>query len=166
MFIVKRLAIRHNRPPQSIGVAVFMTDSIWARPFTVEELQERFGTSMAAHLGIRITEIGPDYLKATMPVSDKVLQPMGLVHGGANVALAETVGSIAANMLVDREKHACVGQEINANHVRAVREGSVTAIAKPAYVGRSSQVWDIRLYDDKNKLTCISRLTMAVINAR
>jgi 1,4-dihydroxy-2-naphthoyl-CoA hydrolase len=143
-----------------------MTESIWPRPFTAEELQERFGGTLAGHLGIRITEVGPDYLKATMPATEKVFQPMGLVHGGANVALAETVGSVAANMLVDREKYACVGQEINANHVRGVRQGTVTAIAKPAYIGRTSQVWDIRLYDDNNKLTCISRLTMAVIKVQ
>ncbi|MCW8195292.1 hotdog fold thioesterase [Proteobacteria bacterium 005FR1] len=143
-----------------------MTESIWPRPFTAEELQERFGGTLAGHLDIRITEVGPDYLKATMPATEKVFQPMGLVHGGANVALAETVGSVAANMLVDREKYACVGQEINANHVRGVRQGTVTAIAKPAYVGRTSQVWDIRLYDDNNKLTCISRLTMAVIKVQ
>jgi 1,4-dihydroxy-2-naphthoyl-CoA hydrolase len=143
-----------------------MTESIWPRSFTTEELQARFGGTLAGHLGITITEVGPDYLKAAMPATEKVFQPMGLVHGGANVALAETVGSIGANMLVDREKYACVGQEINANHVRGVREGTVTAIAKPAYVGRTSQVWDIRLYDDKNRLTCISRLTMAVIKVR
>lgn len=143
-----------------------MTDSIWAQPFTLEEINERFGTTMAAHLGIVITEIGPDFLKAEMPVSEKVFQPMGLVHGGANVALAETVGSIGANMLVDRNTSFCVGQEINANHVRGVREGTVTAIASPAYVGRVSQVWDIRLYDNNNKLTCISRLTMAVVERK
>lgn len=143
-----------------------MTEIIWPRSFTVEELEQRFGGTLAGHLGIKITEIGPDYLKATMPATEKVFQPMGLVHGGANVALAETVGSVAANMLVDRQKYVCVGQEINANHVRGVREGTVSAVAKPAYVGRTSQVWDIRLYDDRNRLTCISRLTMAVINAR
>lgn len=143
-----------------------MTDAIWARPFTIEEISKRFGGTLAGHLGITITEIGPDFLKAEMPVTEKVHQPMGVVHGGANVALAETVGSIGANMLVDREKFACVGQEINANHVRAVREGKLTAVAKPAYIGRSSQVWDIRLYDDNNKVTCISRLTMAVIQVK
>jgi 1,4-dihydroxy-2-naphthoyl-CoA hydrolase len=141
-----------------------MSEPIWKEPFTLEEIAQRFGNTMSAHLGIKITEIGNDFLKATMPVTDNVKQPMGLVHGGANVALAETVGSIGANMLVDRTKFACVGQEINANHLRAVREGTVTAIAKPDYIGRTTQVWDIRLYDDREKLTCISRLTMAVIS--
>jgi len=139
---------------------------IWATPYTAEELQERFGTTLASHLGIVFTEVGPDYLKAAMPVTENIHQPMGLVHGGANVALAETVGSVGANMLVDRENYACVGQEINANHVRGVRDGTITAIGRPVYVGRSSQVWDIRLYDDRERLTCISRLTMAVIEAR
>ena len=143
-----------------------MAKSIWNKPFTLQQIAERFGNTMSAHLGIQIVEVGDDYLKATMPVSDNVKQPMGLVHGGANVALAETIGSIGANMLVDREKFACVGQEINANHVRAVRDGTVTAIAKPDYIGRTTQVWDIRLYDDKQRLTCVSRLTMAVIVRR
>jgi len=140
-----------------------MSKPIWNKPFTLQQIAERFGNTMSAHLGIKVIEVGDDYLKATMPVSDKIKQPMGLVHGGANVALAETIGSIGANMLVDREKFACVGQEINANHLRAVREGFVTAVAKPAYIGRTTQVWDIRLYDDRQRLTCVSRLTMAVI---
>lgn len=140
-----------------------MTDSIWPQPFTPDDVSGNIGNTLAGQLDISITEVGPDYLKAEMPVSEKVFQPMGLVHGGANVALAETVGSIAANMMLDREKFAAVGQEINANHVRGVRKGKVTAIARPAYVGRTSQVWDIRLYDDRGKLSCISRLTMAVI---
>lgn len=136
---------------------------IWKEPFTLEQIKERFENTMSANMGIKIVEIGPDYLKAIMPVSDNVRQPMGLVHGGANVALAETVGSIGANMLVDRAQFACVGLEINANHLRSVRDGEVTAIAKPDYVGKTTQVWDIRLYDDREKLTCVSRLTMAVI---
>ena len=140
-----------------------MSKPIWKQAFTLEQIASRFENTLSAHLGIKITEVGDDYLKAVMPVTDNVKQPMGLVHGGANVSLAETVGSIGANMLVDREKFACVGLEINANHLRAVRDGTVTAIAKPDYIGRTTQVWDIRLYDDKNRLTCISRLTMAVI---
>ena len=140
-----------------------MADSIWNKPFTLEDIARRFENTLSAHLGIRVTEIGDDYLKAIMPVTPQVMQPMGLVHGGANVALAETLGSIGANLLVDPTRFICVGQEINANHVRGVRSGTVTAIAKPAYIGRTSQVWDIRLYDDREKLTCVSRLTMAVI---
>ncbi|MGQ9425077.1 hotdog fold thioesterase [Gilvimarinus sp. F26214L] len=141
-----------------------MTESIWFRPYTIEELTERFNNrTLADYLDMKVVEIGPDYLKGEMPVSEKIHQPMGLVHGGANVALAETLGSVGANMVVDREKYACVGQEINANHVRGVREGKVTGVARPVYLGRTSQVWDIRLYDDRERLTCISRLTMAVI---
>lgn len=143
-----------------------MADAIWVAPLTVEQINDNARNTLASHLDITITELGPDYLKAEMPAARKVFQPMGLVHGGANVVLAETVGSIGANMLVDRDAYVCVGQEINANHVRGVRQGTVTAIAKPGYVGRSSQVWDIRLYDDKDRLTCISRLTMAVISQK
>lgn len=143
-----------------------MSDSIWLRPFTLEDLGRQTANTLAEHLGISITEIGPDFLKAEMPISAKVHQPMGVVHGGANVALAETVGSVGANMLVDLEKFACVGQEINANHLRPVRDGKLTAIAKPVFVGRTSQVWDIRLYDDRQKLSCICRMTMAVIRQK
>lgn len=139
------------------------TKPIWNKIFSVEELRERLGHTMSEHLGIRITEIGDDYLKGTMPVNDKTRQPLGLVHGGANVTLAESLGSVGANMVVDREKYFCVGQEINANHVRSVRDGVVTGIARPDYVGKSSQVWTIKLYDDNDNLTCISRLTMAVL---
>ena len=136
---------------------------IWHKIFSVEELRARLGHTMSEHLGIRITEIGDDFLKGTMPVNEKTRQPLGLVHGGANVTLAESLGSVGANMVVDREKYFCVGQEINANHLRSVREGLVTGIARPEYVGKSSQVWSIKLFDDNEKLTCISRLTMAVL---
>ena len=139
------------------------TKSIWHSVFSVEELRQRLGHTMAEHLGIRITEIGEDFLKGTMPVSEQTRQPLGLVHGGANVTLAESLGSVGANMVVDREKYFCVGQEINANHVRSVSKGLVTGIAKPEYIGKASQVWSIKLYDDDNNLTCISRLTMAVL---
>lgn len=113
-----------------------------------------------------LTELGPDYLKVSMPVTEQVHQPMGLLHGGASVALAETAGSIGANLIVNPEQGVCVGQEINANHLRGVRGGVVTATARPVHIGSSSQVWDIRIHDERERLICISRLTMAVIKPR
>ena len=114
-------------------------------------------------LGIEITEVGPDYIRGTMPADTRTFQPFGLVHGGANVLLAETLGSIGANLLVDNSQFYCVGQEVNANHLRGVRSGKVTGTAKLWHAGKSSQVWNIELHDDSGKLSCISRLTMAVV---
>jgi 1,4-dihydroxy-2-naphthoyl-CoA hydrolase len=143
-----------------------MTKSIWHHPFTLEDLRLRLHDTMAAYLGIEIIEIGADYLTAIMPLTERTRQPLGLMHGGANVVLAESVGSVAANMVVDQTKYFCVGQEINANHVRAVREGSVTAVATLDYHGKTSHVWSIKIYDDRQRLSCISRLTMAVLDRR
>jgi len=137
--------------------------AIWFAPVTVDELNKRFGNTLFTHLSMSFTEIGNNYLVATMPVTESVHQPMGLLHGGANVALAETVGSGAANLVLDKSECYAVGQEINANHVRGVRSGMVTATATPAYIGRSSHVWEIKIVNDDNKLSCISRLTMAVV---
>ena len=119
------------------------------------------GTAMRP-LGIEFTEIGPDYLRATMPVDERTRQPYGLLHGGASVLLAETLGSTAGGMCVD-EGEGVVGIEINANHLRGVREGEVTGTARPLHVGRSTQVWEIRIEDPRGRLACISRLTLAVI---
>ena len=119
------------------------------------------GTAMRP-LGIEFTEIGPDYLRATMPVDERTRQPYGLLHGGASVLLAETLGSTAGGMCVD-DGEGVVGIEINANHLRGVREGEVTGTARPLHVGRSTQVWEIRIEDPRGRLACISRLTLAVI---
>ena len=127
---------------------------------------ERARNTLAAHLGIRVIEIGPDYLRATMPVNSQTHQPMGVLHGGASVALAETVGSLAANMCVDPEKYVCLGQEINANHLRPVSSGIVTATARPFHLGNRSQVWHIEIRDERDKLICVSRLTMAVVERK
>ena len=116
-------------------------------------------------LGIRFTEIGPDYVRGTMPVDARTHQPYGLLHGGASVALAETLGSTAAGLCVE-EGQGVVGIEINANHLRGVREGIVTGTARPLHVGRSTQVWEIRIEDEAGQLVCISRLTLAVIRKR
>ncbi|MCQ8896127.1 hotdog fold thioesterase [Limnobacter humi] len=114
-------------------------------------------------LGIQITEIGPDYIRGTMPAEPRTFQPFGLVHGGCNVVLAETLGSVGANLVVDNSQYYCVGQEVNANHLRGVRSGTVTGTATLLHAGRTSQVWSIELRDDAGKLSCISRLTMAVV---
>jgi uncharacterized protein (TIGR00369 family) len=116
-------------------------------------------------LGIVFTELGPDYVRGTMPVDARTRQPYGLLHGGASVLLAETLGSTAAGLCVDDDE-GVVGIEINANHISAVREGEVTGTARPVHVGRSTQVWEIRIEDAGGRLVCLSRLTLAVIRRR
>ena len=142
------------------------TSSIWRVQATPEQLIERARNTLAEHLGIRITEIGPDYLRATMPVNPHTHQPNGILHGGASVALAETIGSVAANLCVDMEKFVCVGQEINANHVRSVASGLVTGTARPFHIGGRSQVWGIEIRDESDRLICVSRITMAVVERK
>jgi len=140
--------------------------TIWYRPYTLDELQRLNTGSMAEHLDIRFTEIGPDYLRATLPVDERTRQPFGLLHGGASVSLAETLGSVASNCCVDSAKFYCVGQEINANHIRSARTGHVVGTARPVHLGGRSHVWDIRIEDDQGRLTCVSRLTMSVLESR
>lgn len=122
------------------------------------------GTAIAT-LGIVFSEIGPDHLSATMPVDERTHQPYGLLHGGASVLLAETLGSSAGNLCVPADK-LCVGIEINANHLRAVREGQVTGTARALHVGGTTQVWEIRIEDERGRLVCVSRLTLAVVARR
>lgn len=122
--------------------------------------------TMVTHLGIEFTGIGDDFLEATMPVDHRTIQPMGLLHGGANVALAETLGSLAASLTVDPEKQAVVGLEINANHLKSVRSGKVKGIAKPIHLGKSTQVWEIKIFNEAEQLCCISRLTMAILDKK
>ncbi len=119
--------------------------------------------SLAAHLGIVVIAVGDDFLTATMPVDSRTVQPHGRLHGGASVALAETVGSLAANLTLDPARQIAVGLEINANHIRPVKQGLVTATARPEALGRTTQVWSIRIVDELDRLVCISRLTMAII---
>jgi len=121
---------------------------------------------MSGLLGIRFTEIGPDFLRATMPVTEKTHQPFGQLHGGAYVTLAETVGSVASLLAVDDQQYLCVGQEVNANHLRAKSSGTVTATARPLHLGGRSHVWHIEIRDEDERLICVSRLTMAVIERR
>lgn len=142
--------------------------SIFTVPATVEDINttQIIDGQMAKHLGIEITEIGPDYMAAKMPVDHRTIQRIGIMHGGASLALAETVGSIAASYCIDQENFFIVGQEINANHIRSVREGFVHAKATPLHLGRSSHVWDIRITNDEGKLVCVSRFTAAVLKKR
>jgi 1,4-dihydroxy-2-naphthoyl-CoA hydrolase len=135
--------------------------SIWRSLRTLDELNAPKAT-LISHLGIKIIEIGPDFLRGTMPVDARTTQPYGLLHGGASVALAESLGSAGAAMCVDAE-YQVVGQEINANHVRAVRSGLVTGTTRPVHIGGRTHVWTIDIVNDSGKLVCISRLTMAVI---
>jgi 1,4-dihydroxy-2-naphthoyl-CoA hydrolase len=135
---------------------------IWFRPYTLDQLRF-FHASLPLHLGIEFTEIGPDFLRARMPVDDRTRQPYGILHGGASVALAETLGSTAAGLVVDPDKYRVVGQEINANHVRAVSEGFVIGTTRPLHVGKRSHVWEIRIEDEQDRLVCISRITMFVM---
>jgi 1,4-dihydroxy-2-naphthoyl-CoA hydrolase len=138
--------------------------SIWRTQTSVEQLQVHSRNTLVDTIGIRVTEIGPDYVRATMPVSPRTHQPTGVLHGGASVALAETVGSLAANLCVDQARYVCLGQEINANHLRPVSSGIVTATARPFHIGKRSHVWGIEIRDEQEKLVCVSRLTMAVVD--
>ena len=142
------------------------TKPIWRVQATPEQLRARSRNTLAEWLDIRVTEIGPDYLRATMPVNSHTHQPQGILHGGASVALAETVGSLAANLCVDVTKYVCVGQEINANHLRPASSGLVTGTARPYHVGGRSQVWGIEIRDENDKLVCVSRITMAVVERK
>lgn len=119
--------------------------------------------TLSQTIGIKISEIGDDYLKATMPATPAIHNPIGIVHGGANVALAETVASYAANFAVDFERYYCVGQEINANHLKASRDGLLTATARAVHLGKRSSVWQVQIHNSKGELCCISRMTAAVV---
>jgi 1,4-dihydroxy-2-naphthoyl-CoA hydrolase len=121
---------------------------------------------MAARIGIEFTAIGEDFLEATMPVDHRTHQPLGLLHGGASVTLAETLGSVAATLCVDETKQFCVGLEINANHIRGVKDGYVKGITKPIHIGKKTQVWEIRITTASGELVCISRITMAVLDRK
>lgn len=137
---------------------------IWYnKQITIPDFESWSKNTLAEHLSIQFTELGDDYLKATMPVDHRTRQPYGLLHGGASVALAETLGSVCSALVVNNEKFMCVGIEINANHIRSARSGLVTGICKPIHIGGSTHVWDIRINDAHNKLLCVGRLTVAIL---
>ncbi len=139
---------------------------IWKQDTDLARVNGWSNNTMIETLGIAITEIGDDYLRGTMPVDHRTHQPFGLLHGGASVALAETLGSIAAILTLDPAHELAVGLDINANHVRGVRSGIVTGTARPLHIGRTTQVWEIRIENEAGSLVCTSRLTMAVVPAR
>jgi 1,4-dihydroxy-2-naphthoyl-CoA hydrolase len=136
---------------------------IWKQQATLDLVNGWSPNTMIATLGIRFTDIGDDYLRGTMPVDARTLQPYGLLHGGASVSLAETLGSAAAMLCVDPDRELAVGLDINANHVRGVTKGTVTGTARPVHLGRTTQVWEIRIEDEQQRLVCIARLTVAVV---
>lgn len=138
-------------------------ESIWSVRATLEELNEMRRDTMLDRLGIEFSEIGPDFLKGTMPVDGRTRQPYGILHGGANVALAETLGSMAANLCVEAEKEICVGLDISANHVRQVVSGEVSGTARPLHIGGRTHVWEIRIDNSEGRLVSICRLTMIVL---
>ena len=137
--------------------------AIWFREISIEDLNRSGKNTMSEFLGIEFTEIGEDFLVATMPVSERTKQPIGILHGGANMVLAETIASTAANSVIDLTHSYCVGLEINANHIRSVKQGLVRAITSPIHLGRSTQVWQINIFNEEGKQTCVSRMTASVI---
>ena len=139
--------------------------AIWKREFTLESLNAGAQQTLISHLGICYSAIGEDFLQATMPVISITQQPMGLLHGGASVVLAETLGSVAGNLCVDPSR-CCVGLEINANHVRAKRHGLVTGTTRPLHLGATTQLWQIEIHDEAQHLICTSRITLAVLKKK
>ena len=140
---------------------------IWHHSPRIEQLNEMMGDkTIMSLLGIRITEIGEDYLRGTMPADQRTHQVYGVVHGGANVVLTETLGSMACALTIDINKYQCYGQHVDATHLRSVSTGLVTGTARPVHLGRRSQVWEIKLEDDEGVTTCVSRLIMAVVPTR
>lgn len=140
--------------------------SIWYQPFTVEELQQFVRNTLFDHLGIEFIEIGEDYLKATMPVDHRTKQPYGLLHGGSNAALAESLASIAATLTVDYQKQFAVGVELNVNHLRPVTRGKVTGVARPIKLGKTVHVWDIHIFNEQEQLSAVSRLTLMIVDKK
>ncbi|HEY0229754.1 MAG TPA: hotdog fold thioesterase [Dokdonella sp.] len=137
--------------------------SLWKSPIDLDRINAWNRNTLVEHLGMRVTEIGEDFVRGTMPVDARTHQPFGLLHGGASVALAESLGSLAGNLCIDSASQLAVGLDINANHVRGVTSGVVTGTARPLHLGRTTQVWEIRIEDEQARLVCISRLTVAVV---
>src|SRR5689334_6858049 len=136
---------------------------IWFDPSTaLRDILPLGKNTMSEWLGIEFTELGENFIKGKMPVDHRTNQPYGLLHGGASCVLAETLGSVASALVIDHKSYYCVGLEINANHIRSARQGYVTGIASPLHIGNSTHVWDIKIYDEREKLTCVSRLTVAI----
>ncbi|MEO6671704.1 MAG: hotdog fold thioesterase [Ferruginibacter sp.] len=144
-----------------------MKTAIWFnKDLKLDDIKSITPNTMGEYLGMKWVDLGPDYLKISMPVDDRTKQPYGLLHGGASCALAETAGSVASHFVTDPTKNICVGLEINANHLRSAKEGFVTATASPLHIGATTHVWDIRIHDDHGRLICVSRLTVAILKRK
>lgn len=144
-----------------------MNNPVWFnKELKLTDLSSLSPDTMSTHLGMEWLEIGPDFLKMKMPVDERTKQPYGLLHGGASCALAETVGSVGSHLIIDASKYICVGLEINANHLRSVSSGFVTATAAPLHIGRTTHVWDIKIHDEQNMLICVCRLTVAILQKK
>lgn len=139
---------------------------IWKKKIDLAELNTWHQNTMQQYLDIHFVEAGDDYLKATMPVNERTKQPLGILHGGASVVLAESLGSVASVLCIDMETKNVVGLEINANHIRSVKEGVVTGTARPIHLGRSTQVWEIKIHNEQQQLVCISRITNAILERK
>ncbi|MBD1432017.1 hotdog fold thioesterase [Sphingobacterium sp. DN00404] len=137
---------------------------IWFKDYTLEEINSIFQKFMTGYLNIQATEVRDDMLIASMPISDKVKQPFGILHGGASVVLAESVGSIASNLIIDPQRLVGVGMEVNANHLKSVAAGTLYAYCSPLHIGKKSHVWDIKIKNEKDVLICVSRLTVAIVD--
>ena len=142
------------------------SSTIWHQPVDIEQLNAWGRSVMAGYLDIVITTVGDDFLEGTMPVDARTHTPFGVLHGGASVVLAETLGSVGGTLCVDQRTHHCFGLDINSNHIRAVRSGHVVGIARPFHLGKTTQVWHIEIRDDAQRLVNVSRLTLAVIERR
>jgi 1,4-dihydroxy-2-naphthoyl-CoA hydrolase len=140
-----------------------MNSSIWKNIPNLQAINELNKNTLGETLGIEFTDFGDDFLTATMPVDERTKQPFGLLHGGANVVLAETLGSVASLLVVNQELFIGVGVEINANHLKAVFNGKVTGICKPLHIEGKNHVWEIKIYNDAKELSCISRFTCTII---
>lgn len=140
---------------------------LWFKNYSLEDLQGFRNANMGEHIGISFTEVGDDYLKATMPVDERTVQPFGILHGGASCVLSETLGSVAAWMCIDPDKYSAVGIEINANHIRSVREGNVIGTCKPFQAGRKLHVWQTEIHEEATgKSVCVSRLSVMIIDKK
>jgi len=138
--------------------------SIWHDRPSTEALNHLHADTLVGLLGIKIVEFGDDFIRATMPVDRRTLQPFGLLHGGASMVLAETLASVGGNQVVDNDKFQCVGMTATANHLRGAREGVVTGVGRPSHLGRSTQVWDVDLHDDRGRAIAVCRVTLAVVS--
>jgi len=137
--------------------------SIWKCNDTIDDLKNRSKNTLVENIGIEYLEIGDDFIKAKMPVDNRTRQPYGILHGGASLAFAETLGSVAARLSIDNSKKRCVGLEINANHVRSASDGFVYGIVKPLNLGNSIHVWEIKISNEEDKLICVSRMTLSIL---